>query len=451
MIPAVKEVAGEAVSGFNVLVGGKNGSGGYRLATPLDIFVRPDEAAEIASRIILLFRDFGSRESRNKSRLAFLVEEWGEAFFREELEKRAGRQLLRAGIDKRDTRKKTDHVGIFRQKQPGMNYIGLLVPVGRMTTGQLLEVGRLAEAYGTGEIRLTPGQNIILPNIPDARLGDLAEEPLLKDLTYHPSEIMRGLVSCTGIEYCNLAVIETKNRALKIARALEARVMTSKPVTIHWSGCPAGCGNHAVADIGLLGKKMKMNGQVVDGVDIFVGGRSGPHAQQAVKVMEDIPCDRLEGVLEGLALHVVREKNVEVLKGEKLSTLLKPAIVPVQPASRWVNVSELKEFKEKSTKVVEIAGHSVAIFLVDGQFYAVDAVCPHEGGALGEGKLNGMEVICPLHGYSFHLKTGACSTEKGLRARTYPVRLEGESLMIQTDGSSSCTKENRIGLGQSPP
>jgi len=431
MIPAAKEIAGETVPGFNVLVGGKNGSGGYRLATSLDVFAKPEETAEIASQIILIYRDHGPRESRTKARLAFLVEEWGEAFFREELEKRVGRPLERAGQDKRDQRKKTDHVGIFRQKQRGLNYVGLLVPVGRIATDQLFEVSRLAEEYGTGDIRLTPGQNIILPNVPDARLGNLAEEPLLKELTDHPSEIIRGLVSCTGVEYCNLAVIETKNRALKIAKNLEQRVVATKPVTIQWSGCPAGCGNHTVADIGLLGKKVKVDGRVVDGVDIFVGGRSGPHAQQGMKVLEDIPCDRLEELLEGLARYVVREKGVEVLKGEKLPALLKPSAASVQSTSRWVNAAELSEFKDKPVKVAEFSGHVIAIFQVDGQFYAVDAICPHEGGLLGEGKLNGMEVICPLHGYSFHLKTGACSTEKGLKARTYPIRREGESLLVQ--------------------
>jgi nitrite reductase/ring-hydroxylating ferredoxin subunit len=205
-------------------------------------------------------------------------------------------------------------------------------------------------------------------------------------------------------------------------------------VTIHWSGCPAGCGNHAVADIGLLGKKVKVDGRIMDGVDIFIGGRSGPHARQATKVMEDIPCDRLENVLEGLARHVVREKNVEVLKGEKISAVLNPSAEPMQPASRWINVAELKEFKDNPAKVVQAAGHAIAVFKADGQFYAVEAVCPHAGGPLGEGKLNGMEVVCPWHGYSFHLKTGACSTDKSFRARTYPIRVEGESLLVQIDG-----------------
>src|SRR5207244_1167864 len=133
LVPATKSLGGETVSGFNVLVGGKTGCRGYRIATTL-------------------------------------------------------------------------------------SWVGLVVPVGRIVGDQLKEVARLAEAYGTGEVRLTPDQNVIIPNVPDAKLGNLTAEPLLKVLRYDPSEITRGLVSCTGIEFCNLAVIETKARALQIAR-----------------------------------------------------------------------------------------------------------------------------------------------------------------------------------------------------------------------------------------
>src|SRR5881397_1879471 len=195
LVPATKSLGGGTVSGFNVLVGGKNGSGGYRIATPLDIFVPPEEAPELCSAIVLLFRDHGSREARNKVRLAFLVEEWGEAKFHDALEGRLGRPLERAGVDERGP-KATDHIGVFRQKQATLSWVGLVVPVGRIVGDQLKEVARLAEAYGTGEVRLTPDQNVIIPNVPDAKLGNLTAEPLLKVLRYDPSEITRGLVSC---------------------------------------------------------------------------------------------------------------------------------------------------------------------------------------------------------------------------------------------------------------
>jgi NAD(P)H-nitrite reductase large subunit len=323
MTPASKTIDGETVPGFNVAVGGKQGSGGFRAATPLDLFVCPEEAVEIASAIILIFRDHGARESRNRARLAFLIDEWGANRFRAEIERRVGRPLERAGTDERNPRKKNIHIGVFRQRQSGLNYVGLAVPVGRLDTDQLVDLARLADEYGSGEIRITPEQNVVLVNVPDRRLGTLLEdEPLLKAVPYNPSEIMRGLVACPGTDYCGMAVIETKGRALAIARSLERKLVMTKPVSIHWSGCPSGCGNHLMADIGLLGKRAKVNGQVVDAVDIFVGGRSGSRSEAGIKIMEDVPCDRLETVLEGLAVHVVREKIVDVVRGEGIGATL---------------------------------------------------------------------------------------------------------------------------------
>ncbi len=305
LVPATRSSDGAEVKGFNVLVGGKLGSGGYRIASPLDLFIAPEEAAELCRAIILTFRDHGPREARNKARLAFLLEQWGTAKFRAEVERMLGRALPPAGVDARRDRS-TDHVGIFRQTEHGLNYVGLAVPVGRLVSEHLLGVCRLAERYGTGEIRLTPGQNLVIPHVPDQKIGELTTEPLLQVLRYDPPALVRGLVSCTGIEFCNLAVIETKQRALSIAQALEQKLGAIKPLTIAWSGCPAGCGNHHVADIGLLGSKTRVDGKAVDAVTIFVGGKTGRGARLAEKIMEDVPCDRLPAVLEQLVQYYPR-------------------------------------------------------------------------------------------------------------------------------------------------
>ena len=414
LVPATKSLGGETVSGFNVLVGGKNGSGGYRIATPLDIFVPPEEAPELCSAIVLLFRDHGSREARNKVRLAFLVEEWGEAKFHDALEGRLGRPLERAGVDERGP-KATDHIGVFRQKQTTLSWVGLVVPVGRIVGDQLKEVARLAEAYGTGEVRLTPDQNVIIPNVPDAKLGNLTAEPLLKVLRYDPSEIMRGLVSCTGIEFCNLAVIETKARALQIARTLETKVHRGKPIRIHWSGCPAGCGNHTVADIGLLGVKAKVDGQAVDAVDVFVGGSSGPHAIQGIRILEGVPCDTLPETLEGLIRHLEPDKVRRQLRALSEST----------PAPKHENAAKpvmvVDDLQEGTSKALTMNGTEVAVFRCGNQLYALQNRCPHAGGSLADGTVEGDEVICPLHGYRFNIRTGACVTDPALRAK--PVAL----------------------------
>jgi ferredoxin-nitrite reductase len=304
LTPAVREsrsagIKGFPVNGFNVAVGGKQGSGGYRPASDLDVFVPPEEAARLCRQITLIFRDCGSREARNKCRLAFLVDDWGVEKFREELARRMGQPLLSAGENLEMTTR-TDHAGIFPQRQPGLNYVGLVVPVGRISSDQLLEIARLAEAYGDGQIRLTPGQNVIIPNVADPQLESLKAEPLLETLNPNASEVMRGLVSCTGIDYCHFALIDTKELAVKTARQLERTLGRTGPLTLHWSGCPNACGNHTVADIGLLGKRTRVDGQIIDAVDIFLGEKFAGAAGSS-ESLENVPCDELPQVLERLA------------------------------------------------------------------------------------------------------------------------------------------------------
>jgi ferredoxin-nitrite reductase len=312
LIPAVRFEDGDAGNGeptigFNVAAGGKQGSGGFRPASPLDVFVTPANAAEVCNQITLIFRDHGPREARNKCRLAFLVDEWGVPRFREELDRRMGYALPPAGQDvgPKDSapgKGGTDHMGIFAQKQPGLNAAGLVVPAGRISSEQLLEVARLADHYGDGQVRLTPGQNLIIPNVPDARLESLKAEPLLAELRHDAPEIMRGLVSCTGIDYCHFALIETKERAIATARKLEQTLGDTGPLTMHWSGCPNACGNHTVSDIGILGKRTRIDGQVVDAVDVSLGGRFAGVADSDESLkgesLTNVPCADLPALLE---------------------------------------------------------------------------------------------------------------------------------------------------------
>jgi ferredoxin-nitrite reductase len=166
MTPAIRTVEGQEIAGLNVAVGGKQGSGGPVFAWALDAFVTPEEAAVVCAEIALIYRDHGPRESRSKSRLAFLIAELGAARFREILETRLDRPLPPAGRDARGS-SVNDHIGLLRQKLPGMNYIGLKTPVGRVTGDQLLELARLSERYGRGELRFTPAQNVLIPHVPD--------------------------------------------------------------------------------------------------------------------------------------------------------------------------------------------------------------------------------------------------------------------------------------------
>ena len=307
-IPATVNPGGGDEVGFNVLVGGKLGSGGYRIASSLDMFVKPSEVVKVTCAILSVYRDHGFRDSRQTARLAFLLDAWGEERFRTEVENRLGRPYPRAGID---ARKKyvNDHMGIYRQVSTGMNYVGLKIPVGRMTADDLFMLASLAETYGAGDLRLTHNQAMVIPNVPDQKIGDLTEEEILKRFVYNPSPIQKGLVSCVGNDYCNLAVIETKSRAVETAKKIEAQIgIDLKPITMHWSGCPASCGNHLVADIGLIGKKVKLKGEIIEAVDVYVGGRTGPDPKQSTKLLEDVPCDVLPEVLSGILPYHARQK-----------------------------------------------------------------------------------------------------------------------------------------------
>jgi ferredoxin-nitrite reductase len=287
LIPARK--GGRA--GFNVLAGGKMGSGGFTIATPLGVFVEPGEAAQVCAELIRIYRDHGPRDARSKCRLAFLLEQWGATRLRAELEYRLKRGLESAGEDARRAGH-TDHLGVTRQKQAGLVAVGLCVPTGRLDADQMSELARLAEAYGNGQIRFTTGQNAIIPNVPAHRTAALFREPLLEQFSPEPSPFFRGMVACTGTDFCNLAQIETKQKAVELSRALADRLGDDiAPLTIHWSGCPAACGNHQAADIGLRGMKINAGGKTIDAVAIYTGGRTGPEAAAGEQILDAAPLD----------------------------------------------------------------------------------------------------------------------------------------------------------------
>ncbi|MGA8619123.1 MAG: hypothetical protein WB660_11475 [Candidatus Sulfotelmatobacter sp.] len=277
--------------GFNVLVGGKMGSGGFTIASSLDVFVWIPKAAQLVAALVGIFRDHGPRDARSKCRFSFLIEEWGLPRVREELGRRVDHYLEPAGRDVR-SQYLSDHLGITPQKQPGYRSVGLCVPMGRLYPDQMDGMARLAEEYGNGEIRLTTGQNAILANIHDDRLDSLLEEDLIAELSPNPSRFRRRMVACTGTDYCNLAQIDTKGQAAELSRRLDEKLGSlGRAVSLHWSGCPAGCGNHQAADIGFRGFKARIDGKTVDAVAIYTGGCTGPQAVAGKEVMEFVPLD----------------------------------------------------------------------------------------------------------------------------------------------------------------
>ncbi len=264
--------------GFNLLVGGGL-SDGPRLASDVDVFVRPEDAVEISRAVAQLFDELGNRENRWTCRLRYLVQELGPERFRAELAARAHISLTPAG-EHLTRRYRGDHIGVHPQKQAELSYVGVNVTVGRMTGTNLVEAARLAEIYGDGEIRLTTDQNLVFTGVKEADLDGLLAEPLLQIHSSNPKPFERGAVACTGNEFCRLAIVETKARAVQWAQEMDRRVSLdgTEIVRMHFSGCSASCAQPQIADIGFRGETAKTRDAIVEAVDIGLGGSLGRDA-----------------------------------------------------------------------------------------------------------------------------------------------------------------------------
>jgi len=307
-VPAYKN--GEL--GFNVVVGGFFSAKRCEAAVELNVWVPPNQdVVDLCRAILIVYRDNGLRANRQKARLMWLIDEWGIERFRREVEAVYGRPLAtKAEKDAIDWEKR-DHLGVFKQKKAGFNFVGLHVPVGRLFAEDMFEIARISEVYGNGEIRLTVEQNILIPNIPDSHLEAFLKEPILERFSINPEPLSRALISCTGAQFCNFALIETKNRAVAMMKELESEVSLTKPVRIHWTGCPNSCGQPQVADIGLMGTKARKNGKAVEGVDIYLGGKVGKDAHLGTCVTKGIPCEDLKPFLRNLLIENFGAKLIE--------------------------------------------------------------------------------------------------------------------------------------------
>jgi sulfite reductase (ferredoxin) len=284
--------------GFDLWVGGGL-STNPMLARRLGAFVAADRVAPVWAGVTGLFRDYGYRRLRSRARLKFLVADWGVERFREVLEKDyLGGPLPDGPAAVVPPAGSRDHVGVHRQRD-GRYYLAVAPSVGRSSGTQLWQVADLAEAYGSGEIRTTPAQKLIILDVPGERTGELAAELAARDLQVEPSAFRRGTMACTGIEFCKLAIVETKGRAAGLRAELERRLPGfDTPISINVNGCPNSCARFQVADIGL-------KGSIVDGAEGFqvhLGGSLGMDAGfgrklRGLKVPADGVADYVERVL----------------------------------------------------------------------------------------------------------------------------------------------------------
>jgi len=268
--------------GYGLMVGGGLSTKPY-FGADLGVFVKQDEVLKVAHAISEIYRDAEVlRKNRGQARLKFYLHDpkigIGGPAFLEMIEQKLGYKLEEGVPNPAPRDAESDHLGVQEQKQPGYYYLGLGIRAGRLTGDELLKIADLVEEFSDTKVgRCTNKQNFILTHIPESKLEKLKEKVEEAGFDYKPSIFKRALVSCTGIEFCNLAVTETKEVGRRVSRELEERFPNaSRNIRIHFSGCPNNCGQNAIADIGLRGMKTKgPDGVMIEAYDILVGGGTG--------------------------------------------------------------------------------------------------------------------------------------------------------------------------------
>ncbi|WP_424814148.1 NirA family protein [Roseococcus sp. YIM B11640] len=263
---------------FRLGLGGITGHKDF--ATASDVALLPGEVVKVCDAILRVFIAHGDRTDRKKARLKYLLDKWGHARFLEEVETLMGKPLPRfdaAEMERPPAFDRHAHLGVQPQRQEGLSWLGVVVPAARLSAAQLRGLAAIADRHGTGELRLTVWQNLLIPNVADAAAAQAALAEL--GLTTDASSLRAGLVACTGSAGCKFAAADTKRNGQEILAHLESRIALDVPLNIHLTGCHNSCAQHFIADIGLIGAKVESGEDMLPGYDLHLGGGSGPDAK----------------------------------------------------------------------------------------------------------------------------------------------------------------------------
>ena len=272
-------------------------TGHKQLANDAGIIIKPNEAVAVAAAMIRVFGANGDRTDRKKARLKYLIDKWGIEKFLAETQKKLAFSLVKLPIEQCTQRPpsiKHGHIGVYRQKQKGKNYIGVAIPVGVMTTRQMRRLADLAQNYGSASLRLTPWQNLLLPDIRDGFVETVKRQLVWMGFHHESTNILGGLVACTGNTGCKWAATDTKGQAIALGAHLNKTVQLDQPVNIHLTGCPNSCAQHYVGDIGLQGVKVSAR----EGYHVVFGGGVGAEAGIGKQVFTGISFGEIPALLE---------------------------------------------------------------------------------------------------------------------------------------------------------
>ena len=299
---AVAVGEGEAVAPgvyFRVLLGGLTGHGDF--GRDAGLLIRPEQCTPVALALLRAFIDHGDRTDRKKARLKYVLERLGLDGFLAEAEKHLAfkpQRLPRERCVPRRPPVKGAHLGVHPQRQAGLFYLGVAVPVGRMSLAQMRGLANVAERHGSGTLRLTVWQNLLISDVPESAIAAAEASIEAIGFTLRAGPIRSGLVACTGNTGCKFSLTNTKGQALELAEKLEAAVPLDRPLNVHLTGCPNSCAQHYVADVGLLGTKVEIGDDMVEGYDVFIGGGAGAEQRLGRPLFRAVPFPQLAPKLE---------------------------------------------------------------------------------------------------------------------------------------------------------
>ena len=473
---------------FQVLVAGTQGQNPH-LAWHLPVLVHPDQVVAVTAALLDLFRAQGSREKRHQARLRYLVERVGieavKAWVGERVPLRPWPDLQAPAPAARND----DLVGWFPQAQADLWTMGLCVPLGRLSWRQLEALAVLAKRWGDGQLRTTHEQGLAVVNIPGGFRDAAATAAAGVGLSMHADTLARNTVACTGTQFCNIAVTETKGAMFRLVDTLRQRTLALHGIRIHMSGCPSSCAQHFTADIGLKGVRVRRLVGTREGFDVYLGGGVAGDVHLGLRYKLGVDVDQLPLVIE----EVVNEYYVRHRAGQTFSAYwraklreaeaarvgeddYRPATwicerceyrhlgedppvfcpgcagvrrlfarveddaeasadTPVEtPPARddgYVFAAREAALAEGAAVSVDIGGHTYALFRIDGKVRAIDGLCPHEGGPLAEGTVSKGVVTCPWHGWTFDACTGCSLEPAGNDVAHYPTLVEEGNVYLK--------------------
>jgi ferredoxin-nitrite reductase len=329
-VEVVEGVGVEPGVWLHLALGGITGHKDFARST--GVYLRPEDATRVADAIVRVFIDHGDRTDRAKARLKYLLDAWGFEKFLAAVEDKLGKNLAHIPDDcikERPQPNRLAHIGAHPQKQPGLNWIGVVLPAGKLTAAQMRGISEIAATFGDGDIRLTVWQNLLISGVPDEKVADVEFSISALGLATRATPLRAGLVACTGNTGCKFAAADTKGTAELIVSHVETRLTMDQPVNIHLTGCHHSCAQHYIGDIGLIACKIDRGEEAepIEGFHIVVGGGTGANARIGREIFRDVPNQECPQTVERLLSAYLMNRSAKEESFQSFASRYEPDVL----------------------------------------------------------------------------------------------------------------------------